>query len=161
MILPVLAVVTGVYLETALPSWLSLAGRRPDLALSLCVAFSALHGPYRGALLGCLAGILIDAMLGRFIGSNALSFACACYVVGWLARDYLRVSPLLGFSCGMVGSVIKYSLQVVALRTGGLAVPFSTAVCTVAAAALWGSLLVPIWLRALEWLSEGKGASRL
>ncbi|MGB9867395.1 MAG: hypothetical protein ACPLPR_05735 [Bacillota bacterium] len=160
MIYPFVAALVGVYFESTLPDWLCLAGRKPDLTLSFCIAVSAFHGPYRGAVLGGFAGTVIDAMMGRYVGANALSFACACLVVGWLARDYLRVSPLLGMSCGLIGGAMKHALQAVALRTGGLVVPFTTVLGTVIIGSLWNCLLVPVWLRMVQWFEEKRDAGR-
>lgn len=57
------------------------------------VAGGLIGGPERGALVGFVAGLLIDAFLTTPFGLTALVWTIAGYVVGLLGRNLIRSSP--------------------------------------------------------------------
>lgn len=67
----ILAIVVGLFLvawQSAWPSWATLGGCRPDLAIALVVCVGMLRGPTAGAWLGLVVALLVSSLQAPPVG---------------------------------------------------------------------------------------------
>lgn len=64
-----------------------------DLLLLVAIAAGLVAGPYRGAVVGFIAGMAIDLVLLTPLGLSALAYLAVGYVVGTVHAGVLRSAP--------------------------------------------------------------------
>jgi rod shape-determining protein MreD len=105
-----LLVVLMVITQVALFPHLRVDGVAPDLGLLTAVAVAYREGPNAGAIVGFVAGLLLDLFLRTPLGLSALSFALTGYVVGVVQGGMLRstrwVAPVLGALGGLLAGTV-------------------------------------------------------
>lgn len=84
-----LLLVAAVTLQVGLFPQLSIAGVVPNLALLVVIAAAIVRGPEQAAVLGLVAGLLVDLTppADHTAGRWALAFVVAAYLAGLVRRD--------------------------------------------------------------------------
>lgn len=109
-----LLLVVSLVLETTLFHWLSVFGVQPDLVLILVVFFALFSGSSGGAFFGFLGGLAQDALVGQYLGLNALTKLVIGYSVAQIERKVYKDYPLLPviivFMVSVAGQIIVFLL---------------------------------------------------
>lgn len=84
-----LLLVAAITLQVGLFPQLSIAGVVPNLALLVVIAAAIVRGPEHAAILGFVAGLLVDLTppADHTAGRWALAFVVAAYLAGLVRRD--------------------------------------------------------------------------
>lgn len=124
-----------------------LASQVPDLVLLVVVAAALRRGPAYGAVVGLLAGWVIDLLppTGTPLGAGALAYATAGALAGWTRRfgDVSALVPLVG-TAAAAGFIACLRLLVAAGRNAPL--PLWPAATTFALTVVAGMFLVPLMM---------------
>lgn len=104
-----LVLLIALLVQTALLPQIFPMGYVPDLVLVVVVAFAFFETPVRGAILGALAGLLVDIVAGRFIGLNMVVDAMAGCLVASVQSKIIRDDV---FVPGLVGAVFEGASRV-------------------------------------------------
>lgn len=125
-----------------------LGGALPDLVLVVVVAAAMLRGPTSGALVGLLAGWVVDLVppAGHPLGATALVYAAAAALSG-LSRRWVTWSPLLpAVVTAAAAAVVELCAWLVTASRGG-AFAWADAGWSVLFTTVVGALAVPALLR--------------
>lgn len=125
-----------------------LGGVLPDLVLVVVVAAAMLRGPTSGALVGLLAGWVVDLVppAGHPLGTTALVCAAAGGLAG-LSRRWATWSPLLPAVVTAVAAVVVELSAWLVTAGGGGAFAWADAGWSVLFTTVVGALAVPALLR--------------
>lgn len=143
-------------IQVTLLSRLGLPGATPDLLVVTVVAVALAMGPVQGAFAGFLAGAIIDVSppSDTVVGVNSIVYLAIGFVSGYVMGNRDRTVP------GMV-AVAALGCGAAALGTAALdamlgsprvlweSVPVITLTST-----LYGALLAPLAIPAMEWLTK-------
>jgi rod shape-determining protein MreD len=100
-------------LQTTVASDLRIRGVSPDFMLLLTICAGLAGGPDTGAVVGFLAGLLIDLFLHATpFGLSALTYCLVGYAVGVLRRSVLREGNLLAPATALLASAVGVLLFV-------------------------------------------------
>jgi rod shape-determining protein MreD len=155
MRIPTLVFATLVVHE-ALLRGLRLDGVRPDLMLGLTVVAGAVAGSERGAVMGFLAGLVVDLFLPTPLGLSALVYCVLGYLVGTLEATTLshgRASLPLVTLVASVAGVVLFALVGSVLGQPGMVRPDLLKIAAVVA--LVNSLVSLPTARAVRWSMSG------
>jgi rod shape-determining protein MreD len=147
-------------LETTVASDLRIRGVSPDFMLLLTICISLAAGPDAGAVVGFVAGLLIDLFLHATpFGLSALTYCLIGYGVGILRRSVLHEGWLLAPGTALVASavgVVLFVLIGVMVGQHQLTAPGPRGVAQIAGivAAINAVLAVPV-SRLLSWAARG------
>jgi rod shape-determining protein MreD len=79
------------------------------------VFYALLHGPYEGALMGLVGGLLQDLLFGQDLGMNTLAKFVVGYVFGVLEKKIYKDNILIPMVALFLGTVLNetilYSLR--------------------------------------------------
>lgn len=153
LITAVIIVLTVALQSTVVAQW-NLPGATPDIVLVVVSAFAVRHAPARAAIIGFLAGLLLDATppATGLLGLNALAFVIIAFAASQLRTDLQRspFGPLAFIGAASAASVIVRSALSGLL--GATTVPWSqlpvAALSQAFYCALLATIVVPI-VRAL------------
>lgn len=151
-----LAIAMAVVLQVAVFSLFSVNGVVPNLALIVVVAASLARGPVFGAVVGFLAGLLLDLAppADHIAGRWALALVLVAVLAARVRADARR-SPLAGLAtvavCSFVATSV-FALSGVAL--GDHALPAGQMLQVVGIALLWDVVVAPFLLPGLMALFE-------
>jgi len=81
-----LTVLISIVAESAFFRFLSIGGVVPNLTLILVISYALYEEENRAGLIGLLAGLSKDIVVGRIIGVSAISFMLAAYFVAHYNR---------------------------------------------------------------------------
>jgi rod shape-determining protein MreD len=147
---------TAAAVEVALLGPIGLPGATPPLVMILVLSASIRRTPNRAALVGFVAGIIVDAMPSSVtpLGVSAFAFALMAYVISNI-RDLMIGSvglPLIAAAVtgGLVPLVQQFQMSLIGAdfsRSEPLLVVLITS-------ALYAVMLSTIVLPALAWLEE-------
>lgn len=157
-----LLLVVGLVVQVTIATDLRFFGVHPDVLLLLAVCGGAAAGPGQGAVVGFVAGLLLDLFLpGRF-GVAALSYGVAGYVAG-LAGDAV-IRPSRWISVGIValtsaGGVLLYAALGHLLGQHTFADPRLAAIVGIVAAV--NAVLAVPTLGACRWAAGDPSLARL
>jgi rod shape-determining protein MreD len=82
-------------LQSTVFSYIELFSVAPNTALIIVVSYAMLRGDVEGALVGFLAGLLIDVFFGGPLGLFALMYAVTGFLCAKPFRDFIRENYLL------------------------------------------------------------------
>lgn len=106
-------VVLAAILQVVVVNKWHLPGGQPDLMVLIVVAFALASGPQRGAVLGFLAGLLVDVMppTAHIAGRLAFAYTVVGYVAGLLEDpEQTSVSTTILVVAGAsAGAVLMYA----------------------------------------------------
>ena len=153
----VVALVTvAVILQVAVFGLFSVNGVVPNLALIVVVAASVARGAQFGAVVGFLAGLMLDLAppADHVAGRWALAFVLVAVLAGRVRAD-VRTNPLAGLAtvaaCSFVATSV-FALTGVVL--GDQTLPTGQMVQVIGIAVLWDVVVAPLLLPGLIALFE-------
>jgi rod shape-determining protein MreD len=162
------ALITGVVLvavtaQVAVFSLFSVNGVVPDLALIVVVAASIARGSQFGAVIGFVAGLLLD--LAPPADHVAGRWALALVVVAILAgrvRGEARRNPLAGLTTVAVCSFVGTSVFALSgLVLGDRALPVGEMIEVIGISVLWDVVMAPLLLPVLMLVFERPRSAEL
>lgn len=121
----------------------------PDLVLLVVVAAALLGGPAKGALLGLIAGWVVDLMPPgtAALGMAALTYAASGAVAGLWHRDSGRSASLPALATLAAASTVA-AMGILRALTNGWAVPWAVAGWSIVLTTALGLAVVPLLIRA-------------
>jgi rod shape-determining protein MreD len=145
-------IVATVLLQTAVATALPVAGARIDLYLVLAISGGLVLGPERGAALGFTAGLLFDLDQAGPLGTAALIYMLAGYMVGTVQRSVVGEAawaPIVGSAVTAAASVTAYAaVGIAAGHHDWLGGRLAVVILVVTAST---ALLTPVALRIMGW----------
>jgi rod shape-determining protein MreD len=139
-------VVVAIVFQVSLFSSLEIDGVAPDLALLVVIAAALVRGPEYAALLGFVAGLLVDIAppADHSAGRWALAFAVSGYLAGMVRRD-ARSSALAAVVVVAAGAFVATSIFALSgLLMGDQRVEVGSALQVIPVAVLYDVLLTPL-----------------
>ena len=149
-------ILVAVILQVAVFNLFSVNGVVPNLALIVVVAASIARGPQFGAVVGFVAGLLLDLAppADHVAGRWALALVIAAVLAGRVRADARR-SPIAGLATVAVCSFIATSIFALSgVVLGDHAVPVGQMMQVVGIALLWDVVVAPLLLPGLMALFE-------
>ena len=146
-----LVILSAVILQVAVFNLFAVNGVVPNLALIVVVAAAVSRGPQFGAVVGFLAGLLLDLAppADHVAGRWALAFVLVAVLAGRV-RDDARRSPLAGLATVAVCSFVATSLFAFSgLLLGDHALPAGEMMQVISIALLWDVVVAPLLLPVL------------
>jgi rod shape-determining protein MreD len=149
-------VLVAVAAQVAIFSLFSVNGVVPNLVLIVVVAAAVARGPQFGAVVGFVAGMLIDLAppADHVAGRWALALVLVAVLAGRVRADARR-SPLAGLAtvaaCSFVGTSV-FALSGIVLGDHGL--PAGQMIQVIAIGVLWDVVVAPLLLPGLLLLFE-------
>ncbi len=146
-----LVILSAVILQVAVFNLFAVNGVVPNLALIVVVAAAVSRGPQFGAVVGFLAGMLLDLAppADHVAGRWALAFVLVAVLAGRV-RDDARRSPLAGLATVAVCSFVATSLFAFSgLLLGDHALPAGEMMQVISIALLWDVVVAPLLLPVL------------
>lgn len=107
--------VGSVVLQSTLFHFIKLDGVKPDLLLVVVVLSAVLQGKRTGAAVGFGYGLIEDLLIGRYIGSQALTKMLTGYIIGNLERKVFPDNIFIPVVVGFMGTVLHHFLYLIAL----------------------------------------------
>ena len=98
-------IILNFILQATVFSYIEIFQVAPNTALLIVVSYAMLRGDVPGALMGFLAGILIDIMFGSVIGFYALLYAVMGFLCGKPFKDFVRENYLLPIVLSIVAAL--------------------------------------------------------
>ena len=77
-----ITIVLSIVLESAFFPFITIAGVVPNITLILLICLALRHDAEKGALIGLLAGLTKDIVVGRIIGVSGITFMLLGYFIG-------------------------------------------------------------------------------
>ncbi len=151
-----LVIVFAVTMQVAVFNLFSVNGVVPNLALIVVVAASVARGPQFGAVVGFVAGLLLDLAppADHVAGRWALALVLVAILAGRVRADARR-SPLAGLATVAVCSFIATSIFALSgVVLGDHALPAGEMMQVISIALLWDVALAPLLLPGLMNLFE-------
>jgi rod shape-determining protein MreD len=142
----VLLVLLAAVLQVSLFSSLTMDGVTPDLALLVVIAAALARGPEYGAVLGFVAGLLVDVAppADNTVGRWALAFVVSGYLAGMVRRD-ARSSAFAAIVVVAAGAFLATSIFALSgLVIGDQRVAVTEALHIIPMAVLYDVLLTPL-----------------
>lgn len=75
-------IMVSIVLESALLPFFSIAGVVPNITMILVISLALRHKNVEGALIGLLAGLTKDMVVGRIIGISGITYMLIAYFIG-------------------------------------------------------------------------------
>jgi rod shape-determining protein MreD len=141
-----LLVLLAIALQVSLFSSLAIDGVAPDLALLVVIAAALVRGPEYAAVLGFIAGLLVDIAppADHSAGRWALAFVVSGYLAGMVRRD-ARSSALAAVVVVAAGAFVATSIFALSgLLIGDQRVDVASALHVIPVAVLYDVLLTPL-----------------
>jgi rod shape-determining protein MreD len=141
-----LLVLLAIVLQVSLFSSLAIDGVAPDLALLVVIAAALVRGPEYAAVLGFIAGLLVDIAppADHSAGRWALAFVVSGYLAGMVRRD-ARSSALAAVVVVAAGAFVATSIFALSgLLIGDQRVDVGNALHVIPVAVLYDVLLTPL-----------------
>ena len=90
-----LAVVICIYFDSIFFPLINIFGVRPDMMLALAVVAGALSGPWMGALVGGIGGLLMDILFSRFLGISAAAYVLCGLMGGFFYKKFYADNAII------------------------------------------------------------------
>jgi rod shape-determining protein MreD len=149
-------VLLAVTAQVAVFSLFSVNGVVPNLALIVVVAAAIVRGPQFGAVIGFVAGLLLDLAppADHIAGRWALALVVVAILAGRV-RGEARRNPLAGLTTVAVCSFVGTSLFALSgLLLGDVTLPVGEMVEVIAISVLWDVVMAPLLLPVLMLVFE-------
>jgi len=132
-----LLIIIFVALQSTIFRYIAFLNCAPQVVLILVVSVAVLRGQFAGALVGLIAGLLIDILGGRAIGFNAILYMYIGFFVAWISDRFYntryKVVLIFVIAANVVYDLLYYFFSFVIWGKGDLI------------AALWRVMLPEIW----------------
>jgi rod shape-determining protein MreD len=141
-----LLVLLAIVLQVSLFTSLQIDGVAPDLALLVVIAAALVRGPEYAAVLGFIAGLLVDIAppADHTAGRWAVAFVVSGYLAGMVRRD-ARSSALAAVVVVAAGAFVATSIFALSgLLIGDQRVEVGNALHVIPVAVLYDVLLTPL-----------------
>lgn len=151
-----IVIVLAVILQVAVFNLFSVNGVVPNLALIVVVAASIARGPQFGAVVGFIAGLLLDLAppADHVAGRWALALVLVAILAGRVRADARR-SPIAGLATIAICSFIATSVFALSgVVLGDHALPAGEMMQVIGIALLWDIVVAPVLLPGLMALFE-------
>jgi len=151
-----LVIVLAVTLQVAVFNLVAVNGVVPNLALIVVVAASVARGPQFGAVVGFVAGLLLDLAppADHIAGRWALALVLVAILAGRVRADARR-SPLAGMATVAICSFVATSVFALSgVVLGDHTLPAGEMMQVIAIAVLWDIAVAPLLLPGLMKLFE-------
>ena len=154
VLLGVALIVTALLLQLTVLPFLNLPGAVPDLVAVTVIAIAAVAGPVRGAVIGFIAGVLIDLAPPAIglIGVSALVLVIVGYVTGLVAFKRDRAPVVLVGVAGLLASGSVLVSAAVAGIVGDPHVSWDRVPVVVVTELVYSMLLAAFVVPAVAWL---------
>jgi rod shape-determining protein MreD len=156
-------ILLAVTLQVAVFNLFSVNGVVPNLALIVVVAASIARGPQFGAVVGFVAGMLVDLAppADHVAGRWALALVLVAILAGRVRSDARR-SPIAGLATVAVCSFIATSVFALSgVVLGDHALPAGEMMQVIGIALLWDVVVAPLLLPGLMALFDRTRSSEL
>lgn len=122
-----------------------LGAQAPDLVVLVVVSAALRRGPAYGAVVGLLAGWVVDILPpgGQPVGATALVYAAAGLAAGW-SRRFGDVSPLVPVVGTALAAAVVQGVRLLVAAAQNVPVPVVPAGLAFALTVVAGVLLVPL-----------------
>lgn len=107
--------ILSVVLQSTLLHFLRIGGVKPDLLLVIVVLSAVLKGKRTGAAVGFAYGFLEDLIIGKYIGSQALTKMVTGYIIGHLERKVFPDNIFIPVVVGFAGTLLHHFLFMITL----------------------------------------------
>jgi len=108
-------ILLSIILQSTVFNFIQVAGVKPDLVLVLVIVYSLVKGPKEGAIVGFVAGLMVDLALGSFIGLSALTKMTVGYLVGLgeglIYKENLIIPIMAVFTASLFHEFLLYLLH--------------------------------------------------
>ena len=94
-------------------------GLVPDLVLILVISYGMLKGPWYGAILGLVTGLVCDLLAGGPAGAGALAKTIVGFSAGLLEKAIFKDNLLVPFLSLLAGTIIEEAIFLIIARTLG------------------------------------------
>ena len=151
-----IVILLAVLLQVAVFNLFSVNGVVPNLALVVVVAAAIARGPQFGAVVGFVAGLLLDLAppADHVAGRWALAFVLIAILAGRVRSDARR-SPLAGLATVAICSFVATSIFALSgVVLGDHALPAGEMMQVIGIALLWDIVVAPLLLPGLMALFE-------
>jgi rod shape-determining protein MreD len=155
--------VIALVLQISVMSDLRVSGVAPDLMLLLAVCAGMADGPETGAIVGFVAGLLIDLFLQTTpLGLSALTYCIVGFGVGALRRTVIRdnwwLAPLTGLIASGAGVALFVVIGVMVGQSQLTAMPSTTLVEIAVIVAVMNAVLAVPVIRIVSWATAAATA---
>lgn len=147
-----LVVLGSVVIQLAVISQFSLFGVVPDIIPVLTVSIGLLGGSEVGAVVGFIAGFLIDLTLVQTMGVSSLLLTIGGYFAGRLRELRDPVHPLTSYAVGAIAGVFfTVGFGIMQFSLGQPAPNPASMLWQTLMSGVYGALLAPIVFRLARW----------
>jgi rod shape-determining protein MreD len=94
-ILPIIVLFAAAGIQGNIPSWMTVAGAKPDFILIALIASALTLDPPSGAVLGFAAGLIHGAVVGESLGSFIASRTIIGFLAGMVTIRLFSENPLV------------------------------------------------------------------
>jgi len=123
---------------------LCIAGVKPDLVMLIVIFNGFLRGTKEGSFFGFAGGLLVDFLMGNFIGHHALTMMFAGYMAGWVGSRFYKESLGTVFSTAFFVSLTAQLVYYLLLLFLGIYIsPLHALFYIILPTAIYNTLLVP------------------
>lgn len=151
-VMPFIAVVTAMLLQSGLAPHLAIGGVTPNFLLIVVVTIALTGGSTEGALTGFFAGLAFDLIGTGPVGAMALVLAVSGYLAGTLHSAMFAEGWLLPLTVLSVTALVSEMAYAVMLDVLGADIPFwRSAFTTMLPGAIYNTLLA---LLVYPWLAR-------
>lgn len=148
--------------QTSLAPYLSLAGVKPDLMLTVIVLWSLLRGAGEGVIWGFIGGVLLDLFAGSPFGLSILSLMLVSYLSGIGEVNIFRANLLLPGAAIVGATLLYYAFWLLALGLMGWSVTWSLELARIVAlAVVFNAALMLLIYRPFRWLHRVTGREEM
>lgn len=100
-------------LQPTVMRWMEIFGIGPNIFLIFVIAAALIRGKRAGAVCGLVFGLVLDMLVGRMIGVNALIFMYAGFLVGILCERFISgteslTAAVIIFSMSLLCGIVYY-----------------------------------------------------
>ncbi len=147
--------IVGLALQTAAPSSLIMFGFQPELVLLLALLFALMQGPLDGAIFGFFGGLMLDLLVGRFIGLRAITIMLSSVGIGLVTNRLYKENFVVRFSAIFLGTLVGQILYLVGIVAFGRTVAWSlTTWRTILGTSIFNGLLSVVLFRPFVALNK-------
>lgn len=115
-----LVLMVGLLFETAGAPGLSVFGIKPELMSLLTMLFTMIQGPVQGATFGFCAGLLVDVLIGRFIGLNGIVLMLLALTIGFITEQLFKENLLVRFAAVLGGTALGQVFYLLGMAAFGM-----------------------------------------
>lgn len=120
-----LILLLGLALQTVATPSLLLFGFRAELVLLLALLFALMQGPLEGAIFGFFGGLMLDLLVGRFVGLRACTIMLSSVGIGLVTNRLYKENFLVRFLAISAGTLVGQIIYLLGTAAFGRTVLWS------------------------------------